>query len=282
MFEFIATNNDHGRIIFKVLLSYLNNVPVSRIQKLFREKDIKVNGKRNIDKNFIVSKDDLIQIYGLTNVKQKLVFKKIEQKFNVIFEDQNILVINKQAGVSMHSDENSLDKQVLSYLNFKQVDSFVPSSIGRLDKVTSGVVVYAKNYSILKTLKSNEHLRKTYVFMSNITLEPNQKIEHVFYHKYNPIKKKAELFKENVEESKITKTLLYKVKNNNYAELITGRKHQIRATLSKLGFPIFGDVKYGGKKDKRVYLHSYKIKFHSLKGEFEYLNNQEFIAPIRW
>ena len=76
-------------------------------------------------------------------------------------------------------------------------------------------------------------------------------------------------------------TMFFQERNRKYAKLITGKKHQIRLTLKKLNYPIYGDKKYGGKFNKRVYLHSHKVVFHNLENELEYLNDTSFICEIK-
>ena len=116
-----ASKNDEGRTLFKFLVKNLNNVPVSAIEKVFRLKDVKVNGIKTNNKSYSVVNNDDIWIYGLEDVKKNVTYQtKID--FKVIYEDKNILVINKPINVSMHGFNDSLDNQVLSYLNYKQTD----------------------------------------------------------------------------------------------------------------------------------------------------------------
>ena len=147
--------------------------------------------------------------------------------------------------------------------------------MSRLDKATSGLIVYAKNYSTLRQLKEkNNDFEKTYIFKSDFKGEKTTtfKICHD---------------EENQREicgdyGKDTKTHFWFEDGKQYAQIFTGRKHQIRASLSKLGFPIYGDRKYGGKPANRVYLHSYKIKFKNLSGDLKYLDNSEFYSRATW
>ena len=123
LIKFRATKNDEGRTLFKYLIKQLNNVPLSVIEKLFRIKDIKVNGKRTNDKSYILKEEDKIFVYGVNEIKiDNFVETKIE--FKVIYEDKNILVIDKPINISMHGFSNCLDNQVLTYLQYKQKDSF--------------------------------------------------------------------------------------------------------------------------------------------------------------
>ncbi|OYD26797.1 23S rRNA pseudouridine955/2504/2580 synthase [Mycoplasma testudineum] len=280
MFTIDATENDQGKILFKVVRSYLNNVPNSRVEKIFRLKDIKVNGKRNVDKDTPVMAGDQIIIYGIENPKVRNAYQPVEIKFNVIYEDDNILIIDKPTGIVMHGEPNSLDNQVLRYLKFVQKDSFIPSSIGRIDKFVSGLVCYAKNYKTLRELKTEKNIEKIYTYKADILVPEKHTVN--FYHEYNPIKQRAILYKEKKPDTKVASTILWDEGNYHYAQLLTGRKHQIRVTLSKLGFPIYGDKYYGGKNAKQIYLHSYMLKFKGLNQDLEYLNKQVFISKPKW
>ncbi|UWD34142.1 RluA family pseudouridine synthase [Mesomycoplasma molare] len=279
-----ATFNDQGRTLFKFLIKYLNNVPLSKIEKLFRLKDVKINGKRTNDKKYKIKENDLIEIYGIDNQLMNSSFinensySNIIRNFEIIYEDKNILIINKDEKTAIHSEENSLDFQVLKYLKFKQIDSFIPSHIGRIDKNTSGIVVYAKNYNSLVQLKEKQSFfEKIYIFKSDIII--NEKTKTSFYLEKDDKKRKMKV----VEKSKdLAITEFFMENNKKLAKLITGKKHQIRVTLSKMGFPIYGDKKYGGKKDFRLFLHSYRIKFNNLTDELDYLNNKEFICFPKW
>lgn len=272
-----ATKNDEGRILFKFLVKYLNNVPISAIEKLFRIKDIKLNGKKTNNKTYRIQAGDEIIIYGIEEARVD-VLPNAMIKFKVIYEDKNILVIDKPINVSMHGFVDSLDQQVLTYLKFKQKDSFKPSSIGRLDKVTSGLVIYAKNYQSLVQLNDKVNkFEKFYMLKSDF---PWIKKEVKLYGRKNPKTYEMELFDSppGIE----MKTVFFQDQNKKYAKILTGKKHQIRLTLKHLSYPIYGDSKYKGKYDKRVYLHSYKIIFHDLENGLEYLNGTQFICDIKW
>ena len=70
--------------------------------------------------------------------------------------------------------------------------------------------------------------------------------------------------------------------DKKYAQLHTGKKHQIRLTLQHLGYPVYGDKRYGGKPGKRLFLHCTKLVLHNLENELEYLNDASFYSPIKW
>lgn len=280
--KFNATKNDQGRTAFKLLVKYFDNVPVSRIERVFRQKDIKINGIRNINKNYAIQENDLVEVYGLSDLKnnESKINKNIKILFHPIYEDENILLIHKPEKIAIHSEENCIDEQVLSYLKFKKVDSFVPSHVGRLDKETSGIMLYAKNYETLQYLNENiKNIEKTYIFKSDFNND-NLTVEGYIYH--DNIKQKMKISKGFVENSKKFTTKLFMIKDRKFAKIITGRKHQIRATLSYLGYPIYGDHKYGGKKFNRLMLHAYSIKFRNMTGKFEYLNEHEYLKEPNW
>ncbi|QDY87043.1 RluA family pseudouridine synthase [Mycoplasma anserisalpingitidis] len=280
--KFNTTKNDQGRTAFKLLVKYFDNVPISRIERVFRQKDIKINGIRNINKNHVIQENDLVEVYGLSDLKnnESKINKNIKILFHPIYEDENILLIHKPEKIAIHSEENCIDEQVLSYLKFKKVDSFVPSHVGRLDKETSGIMLYAKNYETLQYLNENiKNIEKTYIFKSDFNND-HLTVEGYIYH--DNIKQKMKISKNFVENSKKFTTKLFMIKDRKFAKIITGRKHQIRATLSYLGYPIYGDHKYGGKKFNRLMLHAYSIKFRNMTGKFEYLNEHEYLKEPNW
>lgn len=280
--KFNTTKNDQGRTAFKLLVKYFDNVPVSRIERVFRQKDIKINGIRNINKNHVIQENDLVEVYGLSDLKnsESKINKNIKILFHPIYEDENILLIHKPEKIAIHSEENCIDEQVLSYLKFKKIDSFVPSHVGRLDKETSGIMLYAKNYETLQYLNENiKNIEKTYIFKSDFNND-NLTVEGYIYH--DDTKQKMKISKNFIENSKKFTTKLFMIKDRKFAKIITGRKHQIRATLSYLGYPIYGDHKYGGKKFNRLMLHAYSIKFRNMTGKFEYLNEHEYLKEPNW
>ncbi len=273
-----ATKNDEGRTCFKYIIKVLDNVPVSRIEKLFRKKDIRVNDKRISEKDYEIKENDRIWIYGLEDNYKIDDFIEPSITFEKIFEDDNILVINKPINIAVHGEPDCLDFQVLSYLQYKKVDSFKPSHIGRLDKSTSGLIIYAKNYSTLVQMNEKTgDFEKYYVMKSDF---PFEKQHFIFYSKYDKKTKRHKL-SDSLPGEKM-ETIFFTQGNKKYARIITGKKHQIRVTLQHLGYPIKGDRRYGGDYGKRVFLHSNKLVFHNLEKELEYLNGTMFVSEAKW
>ncbi|CAM9096932.1 RluA family pseudouridine synthase [Mycoplasma todarodis] len=274
MKTFIATAQDQGRTLLKFLIKLMPDVPAARIEKLFRKKDIKVNGKRSLKKNYEIQEGDEVIVYGIDTegVKQP---KFAKPNFEVIFEDDNILVVNKPVDVAIHSEKRCLDDQVLTYLNWENTDSFTPSHIGRIDKVTSGLVIYGKTYEALRQLKMNQgSFEKIYRFQSDL----DQDLETEYLIGHDERKQRMCIH----PKGNMAKTKFWKEKNKQYAQIFTGRKHQIRVSLAKLGFPIYGDIKYGGRQEYRVFLHSFSTTLNGLDGELKYLNNRKFVCKPKW
>lgn len=284
MHKFIAQSSDNGRKLIKYISSLFKKLPEGRIYRLFRQKSIKVNNKRIADSNYVVKTGDEIIIYGIKDEPSFVIYDnswKLDSE--IVYEDDNILLINKKAGTIVHGDSNCLDNQVFSYFKFRQNSAFRPSHVGRLDKWTSGLIMYAKNYQTLTELNhKTEFLDKIYVLKSDYN--PHDEIVSVYIH-HDELQQKMVATK-NMQHpnDKIAKTRFFKKDNKLYAQLFTGRKHQIRATLEYLGYPIYGDSKYGSKTKgtKRVYLHCYKLKFNNLERSLEYLNGKEFECKEEW
>ncbi|MBN0919254.1 RluA family pseudouridine synthase [[Mycoplasma] gypis] len=278
MIKIIANENDKNRKLYKVVQKNANNLPTSKIEKIFRLKDVKVNGKKTNDKHYEVQPGDEILVYGVENAHIEKKVQKTNVTFKKVFENDDILIVDKKPGIAMVGEENCLNNQVLTYLKYEKQSAFMPDSIGRLDKVTSGLVIYAKNYPTLVELKAKHNdFVKTYQFISDfdgdeiITVRLKKDIEN----------QKMTVDKDNKFGTKAT-THFFVQQGKKFATLKTGKKHQIRATLEYMGYPILGDVKYGGTKHHRVFLHSYSVTLRNLDKQWEYLNDQEFVSYPKW
>lgn len=280
MLEFIATKNDNGRKLISYLKRILINTPTSHIYKILRNKDIKINGVRINDPQYIINEKDIIQIYGIeaNDYQDKKFENNAKNEFKIIYEDDNILIVSKQINLAVHSENNCLDKQVLSYLKYDQKDSFKPSHVGRLDKATSGLMIYAKNYAALVELNyKTGFFEKIYKLKSDFK-EVKKLVEINIQHD----EKLHKMVVTNNAKDPLAKTLFYTKNNEIFASILTGKKHQIRLSMAYLKTPIYGDIKYGGKKADRLYLHCYSITFKNLDNSLKYLNNKEFNDPINW
>ncbi|UUD37005.1 Pseudouridylate synthase [Mycoplasmopsis californica] len=277
MTKIIASNNDNGRTIFKFISKYFTNLPPSLIYKTLRNKDIKVNGKRVSDPRVKINTDDVVEIYLNENVSFDN-YNNFKIRIDVVYEDNNILIINKPKNLAVHGQGNSLDDAVKTYLHYNQEDSFAPSHVGRLDKETTGLIMYAKNYKTLVVLNEEvHHIDKIYTFKS----------EKTYYKKTYVLgmikdEKQQKMIVSNHPEAQEAKTVLWSEKDKNFAQIITGKKHQIRVLMSHLKDPILGDRKYGGKMRSRLYLHCHILKFNLENLSLKYLNDKRIISNPEW
>lgn len=281
MKNLIVNKKYNEKKLNKFLLESIPNISQTQIYKLLRKKDIKINGKR-ISENVTVHENDEILVY-IPDTELKSNFK-----LDIIFEDNNILIINKPIGIEV-TGENSLTTEIQSI--FSSSD-FEPMPCHRIDRNTNGLILFAKNLESLNILleKFKKH-----------EIEKHYKALVYGIPKYQSKRLEAYLFKDSKESivyiSDIPKkgylpiitkyTILNTDSINNTSlldvEIETGRTHQIRAHLAHIDYPIIGDGKYGSneinKKFKAKYqkLSSYIIKFNfsTDAGILNYLNGKE-------
>lgn len=307
MKSIVISAKDEGQTIFKFVKKYLDSAPLSFIEKLFRIKDIKVNKKR-VDKNFVIKENDLVEIYISDQQYDEFNKKNGETKINIypniIYEDDNILIANKPSGLLVHGDKNekkyTLSNMVLSYLNdkgeYKYNDSFVPGPAHRIDRNTSGIVIFGKNIKSLQTLeqlfKERNSIHKSYLALvsghvkeKGVIDKPLFKDEVKSIVKVMPIEKGG--------KTAITEYVLkekYQYASLVEATILTGRTHQIRVHFASINHPLLGDSKYGDfalnkKFDKEFkynyqFLHAYRLRFGKIEGVLSYLTNKEFVCEL--
>ncbi len=307
MQEYKVSEQEENQRIDKYIKKYHPNIPLSLIYKIFRKKDVKVNGKRTNNIQYIIKKDDLIQIYFPLNIeieKEKKI-KNIPITFDIIYEDENILVCNKPVGLLVVEDSseknNTLANQVISYLEKNgeydpMKKGFVPAPIHRIDRNTSGLVLVGKNLSSVQTLtalfKNHNQIQKEYLALvfgkvkkeGSITsaLIKNENTSLVRIAKANEKGLTAITKYKPIQEYENTTLLSIKIE--------TGRTHQIRVHMSSIGFPLVGDAKYGDFIGNKIikqnygwqfqFLHAHKIRLTGLNGELSYLNDKVFEAPL--
>lgn len=296
--------NDENQRLDRFLCKYMDEASKGFIQKMIRKKRIKLNGSRSYPE-YIVKYGDEVILYLAEETINKFQSDKEDIEANIdldiIYEDTNIILINKKFGQLSHSDEEdseSIVKGVKKYLIDKgeydpeKEKTFSPSICNRLDLNTSGIIIAAKNYNSLKMINEaiREHqIEKHYKTLVSGKIEKELLLEG--YLRKNNRTNKVKVYKTWMENSKEIETKIIPLKSNQEytlldVELITGRTHQIRAHLASIDHPIIGDRKYGDDKINRnfklnsQFLIAYKITFNGLKGDLEYLNNKTFEAQI--
>lgn len=307
MQKLIVSSQEEGYSLEKFVRKVLNNISLNLIYKLFRKKDIKVNGHWEKEK-YILQSGDEVTIY----IKDELLDQK-ENKYNpndkikdwIIYEDNNILLINKPRGLLVQKDSaNSicLTTLVIEYLMYKGEynpelnNSFIPGPAHRIDRNTSGIVIFGKNYLTLEylftLLKERELIGKHYLALvvGNITADGEVNAPLIKDEKNNLVRVAS--IKDGAKEAKT----IYKI-IKNYGDftllditLVTGRTHQIRVHMSYINHPIVGDNKYGDFKinddiKKRYhftnqFLHASSVHFGKLKDPLSNLSSRSFTAPL--
>ncbi len=310
MKEVIIDKNEHDQRLDRFLGKYLGNAPRGFIYKMIRKKNIEVNGKRARPETTIYE-GDVVQLFLSDETIEK--FRTVKTtvdsnlKLDIIYEDENILLINKDIGILSHGtggefEENIVDSMI-GYLIRKgdyvpRIEkTFTPSICNRLDRNTSGIVVGAKNYQSLKSINEAMKYSKIRRFYKTIVKGNVKKgFQARGYLSKDEEKNMVEISKEKTQGSKQVVTNIEVLKNKGgYSlleiELITGRTHQIRGHLSSLGYPVIGDRKYGDRSINNIFrerygldnqwLHGYKIQFNGLDGELEYLNGKIFESKAK-
>ncbi|SFC77982.1 RluA family pseudouridine synthase [Clostridium uliginosum] len=299
-------SNEAGQRLDKFLRKLLKDVPLSAIFKALRKKDIRVNGKKENEKYFL-QEGDIVEIkYIKSNPEKKEKFIKVDATgMKITYEDENLLVVEKWPGLLVHADQDgkeaTLTDYVLSYLNEKGAYipeneiTFTPAPCNRLDRNTSGIVMFGKNFEGLKLI--NETIRENRVKKYYIALAKG-KIRDDLYTGYilkNEDTNISKVYDKEVPDSKKIAMEVTTIQTNGaYSlleiNLITGRSHQIRAHLSQLGNPIIGDNKYGDKKLNSFFqnkygldyqfLYAYKLNFKEMNGKLEYLRNKIIVEAL--
>lgn len=297
MKEIIITNNEAGQRVDRFLKKYLNKANQSFIHKMIRKKNIKLNNLR-IQPEIILKIDDKVQIYlsdeTISKFREKKSLKETSIHFKTVYEDDNILIVNKPVGLSTQPDTTStksLVDEIKMYLDAKEKNisfTFKPAVCNRLDKNTSGLVIAAKNYNTLK--QTNKAIRERNIkkyYIAKIHGIISDDLELSDYLIKNENKNMVKVVKRKGENAKKIVTYAHPIKNEGkYSwieiELETGRAHQIRAHLSSIGHPIVGDKKYG-KKDNEKYqvLHAYKLILNGYEEELAYLNGKIIKSDIK-
>ncbi|MHA0297692.1 pseudouridine synthase family protein [Mesomycoplasma ovipneumoniae] len=280
MIEFSVSENQVGQKLIQLVKKLLLNFNYNEIQKLFRNKKIKVNNKVESQKYLLALGDRVLIFNSKKEVENQKKLPKIKANLKIIYQDSNVLIVEKPKDLQVHGGDRNLDLAVWNYLKIEKTDVFMPSHVGRLDKKTSGIILYGLNYkSVVELNKKQKFFEKIYTFESKIKLKKPIKTD-LFIRK-NDLNKKMEVCKNQVGCHLISTTFFSK-NNRNFAILHTGKKHQIRVTLSHLGFPIFGDEKYNGEQKNRLFLHSFSLKFNNLDGFLSYLNDKKFVSKPEW
>lgn len=309
MREIQVAANEAGQRLDKLLAKYLNEAPKSFVYKMLRKKNIKLNGKKADGSEKLVN-GDVITLYLADDTVEKFTKKaepiqrKAFVKLDIIYEDENVLLINKPAGMlsqKAKAEDVSLVEHLTVYLleskalSEEALRTFRPGICNRLDRNTSGLVAAGKSLVGLQELSrmfKERTLKKYYLCIVKGQIKNEMHIKG--YLVKNEAANTVKISENQSEDSQPIETAYRPLWSNKEmtlleVHLITGRTHQIRAHLSSCGHPLAGDYKYGNRgwnqKFKEAYglesqlLHSYRLCMPQCGGALRVMSEKEYTAP---
>lgn len=313
MKSFEIKTNDAGQRLDKFIRKGMPNLPQSLMYKYIRKKRIKVNNKR-AEISTILQVGDVVDMYindeFFVKPETRYDFTGAPSKLDILYEDENIMLLDKKAGLLCHPDDreyvDTLITRIKKYLYEKgeykpdEENSFTPALVNRIDRNTGGIVIAAKNAESLRIMnaqmKQRTNLKKFYLCVCHGIMERDSGLLEGYLLK-DEKKNNVKILKHPCEGAKEIRTK-YKVLGRDYdkqlslveVELMTGRTHQIRAHFASIGHPLLGDGKYGTNKLNKDFgyrkqcLYSYKLvfMFDESAGILSYLRSREFEVKDVW
>lgn len=304
----VVKENEAGQRFDKYLAKLLKEAPKSFFYKMLRKKNITLNGKKATGNEKLCSGDE-VRLFLSDDTYEKFCgsasIERVTTRLNLIYEDEDILLINKPVGMLSQSAGDgipSLNEYVIGYLlesgalTEEDMKTFHPSVCNRLDRNTSGIVAAGKSLLGLQELSKVFHDRtvhKDYLTLVYGVLKEERAVKGFL--KKDEKENKVTVYEKEEAESVPIETRYTPLGNNGVltllkVRLVTGRAHQIRAHLSSIGFPIVGDTKYGlGKKNeeysskyhlKSQLLHAYRLEFPEDMGKLQKIRNKVFFAEL--
>lgn len=310
MKEFKITKNDAGLRLDKFIVKVCPTLPSSLMFKYIRTKRIKINGKRG-EISTRLNEGDIVSAYisdeFFAEVEPKYSFLSAPSNIDVVYEDENILLVDKKQGLLVHPDKNEYTNTLIDRIQHylykkgefdpKNENSFAPALANRIDRNTGGIVIAAKNAEALRILcdkiKFREMDKRYLAVVHGVPKKKSDTLEG-FLEK-NENKNQVYLKNQKTADAKTIKTK-YRVlqSKNNLSlleiELLTGRTHQIRAHMASIGHPLLGEGKYNKSAEDRkmgfdkqaLYSYSLKFDFKTDAGILNYLNGKRFTVKKVW
>lgn len=305
MREFIVGKNDKNQRLDRFLTKLCPNMPEAMLYKSLRKECVRVNSKHVKDGAFMLSEGDVLKLYLKDEFFERSVsediFKSLEPRVDIVYEDENILLAYKKPGMVVHADEQnsepSLIDHIKAYLYRKgeyrpdEENTFTPSLCNRIDRNTEGMVIAAKNAESLRIMNQkirDREIHKKYLcILTGIMKKKSGELSGFLFK--DEKQKRVYVYNEPRKGAKtiITRYRILEEKNNlslAEAELVTGRTHQIRAHFSSVGHPLLGDGKYGSNKTNKennifhqaLCAYYLKFDFTTEAGLLSYLDKKEF------
>ncbi len=309
MRSYKINRNDAGQRVDKFIGKAVPKLPQSLMYKYIRIKRIKLNHSR-CEISTRLQEGDILELYindEFFEAPSENDFLLVSSKIEPVYEDENILIVDKPCGLVVHEDdENTIDtliNRIKKYLYEKgeylpeNEASFAPSLCNRLDRNTEGLVICAKNAESLRILNlavKERRMKKKYLCAVVGEPKPHEAVIRAYLIK-NESENTVRIYDKPVNNAKEIITG-YRVLSTNgdlslcEIDLITGRTHQIRAHMAYIGHPVLGDGKYGlGEINRKYSVKTQALQAHSLKFELgdiggclSYLDGKEFYAKPAW
>ncbi|MDY4634725.1 MAG: RluA family pseudouridine synthase [Candidatus Limivicinus sp.] len=305
MKELRIGQNDAGQRLDRFVGKAVPLLPDSLLQKYIRLKRIKLNGK-GAKRDTRLAAGDVLQLYindeFFEKPREENSYLKVgTPKLNIVYEDENILLLDKKPGVLCHSagvwDYNTLIANVQAYMaqkgewRPKEENAFAPALCNRIDRNTGGIVIAAKNAEALRIL--NDKIRDREIekyYLCAVQGRPKPPAGRLENYLFKDAKKNQVFVKNRPEPGAKTAVTEYRLITSKgklslvECRLLTGRTHQIRAQMAHAGWPLLGDGKYGserfnkdfGEKGQALYSYRLEFTFPTDAGILNYLRGRQF------
>ena len=305
MKELSVGQNDAGQRLDRFVGKAVPLLPDSLLQKYIRLKRIKLNGK-GAKRDTRLAAGDVLQLYindeFFEKPREENSYLKVgTPKLNIVYEDENILLLDKKPGVLCHSagvwDYNTLIANVQAYMaqkgewRPKEENAFAPALCNRIDRNTGGIVIAAKNAEALRIL--NDKIRDREIekyYLCAVQGRPKPPAGRLENYLFKDAKKNQVFVKNRPEPGAKTAVTEYRLITSKgklslvECRLLTGRTHQIRAQMAHAGWPLLGDGKYGserfnrdfGEKGQALYSYRLEFTFPTDAGILNYLRGRQF------
>ena len=305
MKELSVGQNDAGQRLDRFVGKAVPLLPDSLLQKYIRLKRIKLNGK-GAKRDDRLAVGDVLQLYindeFFEKPREENSYLKVgTPRLNIVYEDENILLLDKKPGVLCHSagvwDYNTLIANVQAYMaqkgewRPKEENAFAPALCNRIDRNTGGIVIAAKNAEALRIL--NDKIRDREIekyYLCAVQGRPKPPAGRLENYLFKDAKKNQVFVKNRPEPGAKTAVTEYRLITSKgklslvECRLLTGRTHQIRAQMAHAGWPLLGDGKYGserfnkdfGEKGQALYSYRLEFTFPTDAGILNYLRGRQF------
>ena len=312
MNEYTIGRNEEGQRLDRYLAKLLDQAPGSFIYKMLRKKNITLNGRRAAGNERLAPGDQVRLFLAEDTVRKFQSGKKVpaaHMELDIVYEDQDIVILNKPAGVLSQPDASgapSMTDYLVSWLAEKgeadeaSLKTFRPAVCNRLDRNTSGLLLAGRSLAGLRGLSKalrEGNIHKEYLCLALGRVPSRGEVKGFLFkdEKKNKVRLSAEPAAGSSFVHTIYEPLACMGKSGHEATLLkvlllTGKTHQIRASLAKAGYPLAGDVKYGGAPANRYYreqygltcqlLHAWRITFGSMDPSLSRLEGLTVRAPL--